>query len=89
MDILKRYEERQPRAAQPAPRAAAGSEYGFLVRAVMRLSGGRIHEVRQANYILLGVATVAVILSLVLLFSGGEGTTLDIEKIIATPQFLP
>lgn len=78
MDILKQYEKQNPEI----PRAPASQEFqneSSLVRMVMRLSGGRIRNAKQANYVLLGFATILIVTSLFVSFSTGP----------SSEQFLP
>ncbi|OHA09367.1 MAG: hypothetical protein A3B37_02275 [Candidatus Sungbacteria bacterium RIFCSPLOWO2_01_FULL_59_16] len=53
-----------------------------VVQWVMRYSGGLIQSEKQANYVLLGLAAVAIITSLFLFFgnSGSGATSLPYEK---------
>ena len=63
MDILQRYnEENSEISHQDSPCDPAG-EYGALVCTVMRLSGGRIQNVKQADRVLLGIAIVIFIIT--------------------------
>ena len=39
---------------------------------VLKYSGGYVKDEKQANYILIGFVTVAIIISLFLVFGGGE-----------------
>lgn len=55
------FEEEQHQSINPKESA--------FVRLVMKLSGGLVTEEKQANYILLGFAILAIIIS-ILLFSG-------------------
>jgi len=43
-----------------------------IVQWVVKYSGGAIKDERQADYVLIGFAVVAVIISLFLIFSGGN-----------------
>ncbi len=38
-------------------------EGGFMLRLLAKLSGGRIRDVRQANYVLVGVAVAVLLIS--------------------------
>ena len=68
MDILGEYERQNLDAPTQTRRAVPYSQqYGFFIRLVMRLSGGRITDARQATYVLLGVAGVIFLISLFLL----------------------
>ncbi|MBI3420874.1 MAG: hypothetical protein HY006_02320 [Candidatus Sungbacteria bacterium] len=72
MDILGKYEQGQPQTVTPVVSPTSSSEYGFFVRLVMRLSGGRIHNARQANVALLIACGVMVLIALALFFSDGS-----------------
>lgn len=64
MDILSQYEKQDTKP--DAFKWQSPSEYSFLIRLVMNISGGRIKEVEKANYVLLGMAALIFILSLIL-----------------------
>lgn len=68
MDILGQYEKQQPQVIQAAPQRQLAPEYGFFIRLVIRLSGGRIQDSRRAVYVLLGIAAVFMLASLLFLF---------------------
>ena len=71
MGILEQYEKQFPEANKPAPQWQPASEYGFFVKLVMKLSGGRIRNERGANYVLLGVAGIIFFVAiLIFIFSG-------------------
>ncbi len=78
MDLLEQYKQQNPEAfreKKPAPMADAyGREYSTLVAFVMRFSGGRIRDAKQASYVLLGIAGVIAVVSL-LFFTGIPGTS--------------
>jgi len=76
MDLLQQYKEQHPGAfrEQKWEPPEGYERYGFFIRLVMRLSGGRIRDVRSASYVLIGFVALAIIVSLLLFFSGG-GTT--------------
>lgn len=78
MDLLEQYKQQNPGAFQreksQAPQDPYGYEYGGMVRFVMRLSGGRIRDAKQASYALLGIAIVCA-LGGILLFTGIPGTS--------------
>jgi len=73
VDILQQYEKEHPGAFRQAPSWEPPQEYGFFIRWVMKLSGGRIRDVRSASYILLGFAALAIVVSLVLFFKNIYG----------------
>ena len=55
----------------PASREQRSSEYGFLIQWVMKISGGRIQNEIQANYVLVGFAALVIIVGVIFLFSTG------------------
>ncbi len=71
MDLLSQYKQDRPEALRPTPQWEPPKEFGFFIRLVMRLSGGRIREVNRASYVLLGIAIITVIVSAVLYFQSG------------------
>jgi len=73
MDLLSQYKQDHPEALRPTPQWEPPKEYGFFIRLVMRLSGGRIREINQASYILLGAAALVLVVSIFLYF-GLPGT---------------
>ena len=78
MDLLEQYNKDHPEALREQKPLYAtdpyGREYPAIVRMVMRLSGGRIKDARQANYALMVFAVLALFVSLFLFFGGGSGT---------------
>jgi hypothetical protein len=82
MDILEQYEKQSPQISAQPDQWGALREFrdeSFLVRLVVRLSGGRIQNVKQASYVLLGFAVVMILISIFLLFGTGS----------SSEQFLP
>lgn len=67
MDLLEQYKQQHPEAFKEKPKWQPPSEYGFFIRLVMRLSGGRIREVREATYVLLGGAIVMAVVAIIVL----------------------
>ncbi|MBI3442239.1 MAG: hypothetical protein HY007_00495 [Candidatus Sungbacteria bacterium] len=72
MDLLGEYEKQNPQPVRAAPQRRPYQEYGFFIRLVMRLSGGRIQNTRQASYILLAAAGI-ILLTAILVFLGAFG----------------
>ena len=72
MGLLENYKEQNPEAFRKAPQWEPPREYGFFIRLVMRLSGGRIRDVNKASYVLLTVAVIIVIVALILFFAGNS-----------------
>lgn len=63
MDILEQYNKENPQVPRQSFECSPDGEFGPLVCTVMRLSGGRITSVQQADKLLLGVATVIFLLT--------------------------
>ncbi|MEK9195330.1 MAG: hypothetical protein AAB975_03060 [Patescibacteria group bacterium] len=78
MDILEQYEKENPEISQ-VPASQEFQDESFLIRLVIRLSGGRIKDLKQANYALLGFAVIAILISIFILFGTGS----------RSQQFLP
>ncbi len=73
MDILEAYEKQNPQPIRAAPQRQLTDEYGFFIRLVMRLSGGKIENTRQASMVLLAVSGVIILVTVaVFFFSGGS-----------------
>ena len=56
MDLLSQYKQDHPEEFREKPRpvgSADRSQYGFLIRVVMKMSGGLITDANQASYTLL------------------------------------
>ena len=77
MDLLEQYKQQNPekfREQKPTQMADEyGREYPAMVALVIRLSGGRIKDARQASYVLLGIMVHISIIALFLFF--GTKTT--------------
>lgn len=65
MDILSQYEKQDTKP--DTSKWQVPLQYGFLIRLVMNMSGGRIREIKKANYILLGMAACIFIITIILL----------------------
>ena len=68
MGILEQYEKQFPEANKPAPQWQPSSEYGFWVRLVMKLSGGRIQDEAKANQMLIIAAMAMLVISFFMVF---------------------
>ena len=79
MDILEQYEKQNPEISQASASSQEFQNESFLIRLVIRLSGGRIKDLKQANYALLGFAVIAILISIFILFGTGS----------RSQQFLP
>ena len=87
MDLLSQYNKDHPEALQEQKPAQMtdlyGREYSGLVAWVIRLSGGRIRDARQASYVLLTIVAVIVAISGVLFLRLlGVGTGPDTSSVI-------
>ena len=80
MGLLENYREQNPEAFREAPKWEPPREYGFFIRLVMRLSGGKIRDVNTAAKMLAIAAAVVFVVSLFLFFSGGGGPKLPPER---------
>lgn len=74
MDILKKYEEENLEMSSRVPQWEPSEEYSGLTRFVIRFSGGRIQNEKQANSVLLALAVCMFIITFIILFGGGEGS---------------
>lgn len=77
MDILAQYEKENP-----APRESSmelygksSDDYGYLINLVMRFSGGRIHNERQASFILLAATGVICGASIIIFIMQSRNTS--------------
>ena len=68
MGILERYEKQFPEANKPASQWQPSSEYGFWVRLVIKLSGGRIQDEAKANSVLVIAVVVMFVISFFMVF---------------------
>jgi len=69
MDILQQYEKDLPQVSRQVPQWESSGEYGGLVRLVVRFSGGRIENERQANFVLIVTAVIIFGISLLIVFN--------------------
>ena len=72
MGLLENYKEQNPEAFREAPKWRPPQEYGFFIRMVMRMSGGRIRDVDRAAYVLAIAAAIILVTSLFFFFSAGS-----------------
>lgn len=72
MDFLEQYKQQNPELSRAEKRPQTTDEYGSeqsgLVGLVVRLSGGRIRDARRANYVLLAIGCVIILVLLLLIF---------------------
>ncbi len=86
---LKEFEAKSQDMPQAGVAQAASviDETPRMVKLVMKLSGGAIKEQRQAEYVLLGVAALAILVSLYLFFGGGsQAQPLPDDDALYTPR---
>lgn len=89
MDILQAYEKQRPQPIQASPQRQPTDEYGFFIRLVMRLSNGKIQNVKQASYVLLAAAGV-ILLAAALVFLEASGFFTGTTSLYSTdPLHLP
>lgn len=69
MDLLSQYRKDHPEVFQPGSQWQPPKEYGFFIRLVMRLSGGRIRDVNTASYALLGAAVLIFVAALAVIIA--------------------
>ncbi len=78
MDLLEQLKQQNPekfREQKPAPMTDAyGREYSGMVAFVIRLSGGKIQNTKQASYVLLVTAGVIVLATILVFFSNSLGS---------------
>lgn len=73
MDILEQYDRQNPEQKQTPQNIYEdmSGDYGPIIRWVMKISGGKIQNERQANTVLITAAVGIIIISvLILMFSG-------------------
>ncbi len=68
MDLLSQYKQDSPRMVQEIPVLRNRAEYGYWIRLMINVSGGRIGDEKQATYILFGCATVMIVIAAVVTF---------------------
>ena len=76
MDILGQYEKQSSGSSSQGPAWKPSQEIGeggSLVQFVIRLSGGKIKDARQATYILFAFAGIMILASLLIFFGRGSG----------------
>ena len=92
MDILKQYEKQFPEIKKAAPQWEEPAQYGFFIRLIMRLSGGRINNETQASYVLIAVAALMIVVSLFIIFGGAGQAPFNIpfgNRLINLPNEPP
>lgn len=78
MDLLSQYQQEHPEAFREQPKRQPSDEYGFFIRLILRLSGGRVRDVKTVHKVLLIAAIIIALASMSLwLFAGTrDGTNL-------------
>ena len=61
VDILGQYDGRPE--TPNVPQWSGPAQEGFLLRLLTKLSGGKIRDERQANYLLVGLAVIVILIS--------------------------
>ena len=75
MSILEQYKKQYGSFQQSAPTPPLSSEYGFIVRLVIRLSNGKLQDPSRINAILITVSVfILAALFFLLIFTGFGGT---------------
>lgn len=89
MDLLEQYKQQHPEAFREKPQWQPSSEYGFLIRLVMRLLGVRVRDTRMASYVLLiaGVAVFVVSVAIFIYNFSGSGIRSNPAQNIDQRQF--
>jgi len=84
MDLLEQYKQQNPQAFREQKSQIAndpyGREYSTFITLVMRLSGGRIADARQASWVLLGIALCFGTLAFFLFYGTGGSGSVDTES---------
>ena len=73
MDLLSQYKQEHPEFQEKKAIPLTdeyGRTYTGMIALVMRLSGGRIRDARQASYVLFAAAAVILVVSLIFFFAG-------------------
>lgn len=65
----------------------SGSEAPKMIQWIMKLSGGKIQDEKQANFVLLGFVVVIIIVTIFIFISSmSSPSTNDIDDIMAIPE---
>lgn len=70
MDLLGQYNANNPDKSADASSPVDLKGQSFLIKLAFKLSGGAVRDMRQANYVLAGVAVLFVIGSIIALVWG-------------------
>ncbi len=79
---LKQFEQENVQTQPPKKSIGQNSEMPKMARMVIRLSGGAIKEQKQAEYVLLGLALIFILISTFLFFSGGENNSAPSQEVM-------
>jgi len=60
MDILAQYQKEHPEMKRAVEPYGIADEYGWIVRFVIKLSGGRIRSARHATWVLGGIVVLVL-----------------------------
>lgn len=63
MDIFQKYNEENPEAPAQTFQCDPSDEYGALTCTVIRMSGGRIQNMQEANKVLIGITVVIFLIT--------------------------
>lgn len=74
MDLLEQYKQQHPEVSQRAPAWSPPREYGFFIRFVMRISGGKIRDVNRASYVLATAGAAILLVSILIFIYGFSGS---------------
>lgn len=86
-DVLKNAPPRG--SASQSPELGQSYQPPKIIELVIKHSGGLVKDEKQANYVILGFVTLAIVISLFLFFGGGETSKIRLEDFENKPQFLP
>jgi hypothetical protein len=90
MDILSQYNKERSDALGDQTWSPS-AEYGFLIRLVMRLSGGRIQDARKVTVVLVAATLTGLAASVAVLaigfYGGDSGSNIDLGVEIDQRQF--
>ena len=73
MDILGQYEKQIPNVPLSTPQWQPPNEHGFLIGLVIKISGGKISDERQATFVLALVAGFGLAASIAILLYSFSG----------------
>lgn len=77
MDILAKYEAENPHIVRHLRQTSIAPEYGFFVRLIMGLSGGKIQDARRANTVLFGITLLIMATAVLIFIFAGSATQIS------------